>query len=419
MNHVRRHSRWLLSAVVLLIVVAGPAWTSATSAELVATDGLQSLIDAADDGDVVEVPPGRWAGPIVVDKAITLRGAGGIIDGLGEGIALRITAARAVVDGVPVQNSGRDLGGASPDSCIRLEPEARSAVVRGVTLRGCAFGIWVHQSPKAQLLDNRVFGAERGHRSERGNGLHLFDASELLVRGNHITGGRDGIYVGATEDSLIEANVMERTRYGIHYMFSYSNIVRGNHARHNGSGLALMQSHYLVVTDNVVTDNTGHGILFRDARDCEIRRNRVERNGQGLFFFSATENTIADNQLLHNEVGARIWAGSVRNEVENNTFVGNRRQILYIGSSDLEWGVDKPGNFWGDYLGWDQTGDGIGDRPYRVDSFTANLTHQYPAASLLLRSPSLEFLARLEQQLPFLRTPTVIDHQPRMHREAR
>jgi nitrous oxidase accessory protein len=413
------HGSGILFAVTLVLAVGGDGLARADSAELGVKEGLQQRIDAAADGDVVEVPPGRWAGPIVVDKPITLRGAGGTIDGRGEGIVLRVAAAGAVVEGLDIENSGRDLTGLSPDSCIRLDAEARGAILRGNTVRDCAFGIWVHQTPGAHIIDNRVHGAHTGHRSERGNGIHLFDATELVVRANHVTGGRDGIYVSATEDSLIEANEMERTRYGIHYMFSYSNTVRDNHAHHNGSGLALMQSHYLTVTDNVVADNTGHGILFRDARECEIRRNRLVRNGQGLFFFSSTENVIADNEIAQNEVGARIWAGSVRNRVENNAFVGNRRQVMYMGSSDLDWGVDAPGNLWGDYLGWDQSGDGLGDRPYRVDSFTTNLTYQYPAAALLLRSPSLELLSHLERHLPFLRTPTVIDHQPRMQREAR
>ena len=53
------------------------------------------------------------------------------------------------------------------------------------------------------------------------------------------------------------------------------------------------------------------------------------------------------------------------------------------------------GNRWGDYIGWDQDGDGIGDRPHRVESFKARLLYQYPAVALLLRSPALEMLSHL------------------------
>ena len=63
-------------------------------------------------------------------------------------------------------------------------------------------------------------------------------------------------------------------------------------------------------------------------------------------------------------------------------------------------------------MGWDQDGDGVGDRPHRVDSFKAKLTYQYPAAVLLLHSPALEMLSHLSDALPLLRTPTVVDLSP-------
>src|SRR5690606_32008731 len=116
--------------------------------------------------------------------------------------------------------------------------------------------------------------------------------------------------------------------------------------------------------------------------------------------------------VAHNEIGAKIWAGSHRNQVAHNAFVGNRIQVFYVAATDLTWGEQGTGNYWSDYLGWDQNADGVGDRPYRVDSFTTRLIHRYPAAALLLRSPALELLAHLEQSLPILRAPTVVDLRP-------
>ncbi len=410
----------MIVAWMALVLVLGGGMSAADAAVLVIEQeaSLQEAIDQAEEGDIIELSAGgTWKGPVVLDKAITLRGSGGVIDGGGEGIVLRVEAARAVVDGVVVENSGTDLTTSSPDACIRLEPTAEEVVIANNELRSCSFGIWTHQTPKAKIVDNRIDGPRTGHRSERGNGIHLFNASELVVRGNHITGGRDGIYVSTTGDSLIKANRMEHTRYGIHYMFSYDNEVRENVTRHSIAGIALMQSRFLVVTDNVATHNREQGILFRDVQYSEIRGNRLERNGEGAFFYSSRDNVISENHFAHNDTGARIWAGSTTNEVSRNAFVGNRRQVLFLGAQDLEWGVEEAGNYWSDYLGWDQAGDGIGDRPYRVDSLSANLLYRYPASALLMRSPSLEFLTHLEQRLPMLQVPTIIDHKPLMHRE--
>ncbi|MCB9602420.1 MAG: hypothetical protein H6720_19045 [Sandaracinus sp.] len=43
------------------------------------------MVARARDGDVVEVPPGIWRANLRIERSITLRGAGGVIDGGGEG----------------------------------------------------------------------------------------------------------------------------------------------------------------------------------------------------------------------------------------------------------------------------------------------------------------------------------------------
>jgi nitrous oxidase accessory protein len=376
----------------------------------VAQRSLQGLIDEATPGDIIQLRAGAWSGPVTIDKPLTLRGHGATLDGHRRGTALRVDAPNVTIERLTIKNSGDNLDG--PDACIYLTKRATRARLSGNTLSNCAFGIWVHQTERAVLDGNRIHGSLKGHRSDRGNGIQLFDASRLVVRNNEVSGGRDGIYVSATDDSRIEGNRMRDTRYGIHYMFSYRNVVARNRAHHNLGGIALMQSREITATDNTSTDNEGHGILFRDAQLCTIRHNRVMRNGNGLFFFSSVDNVIEHNVVAHNEVGAKIWAGSNRNQVANNTFVGNRIQIFYVAAEDLVWGDQRSGNFWSDYLGWDQNADGFGDRPYRVDSFTTRLIHRFPAAALLLRSPALELLTHLEQTVPVLRTPTIVDRQP-------
>lgn len=395
--------------LMLCLLTGGPAMATAR----VLTGGLgdlQAVADQCADGDTLTLRDGTWRGPLTLRRRVTLIGERAVLAGGGEGTVLRIDAPAAVVRDLEIRDSGTDLSG--PDACVYLTARAENAAVRGCRLSGCGFGIWVHQSRGAHIEDNVVIGTEVGHRSRRGNGIHLFDGSALVVRGNLVTGGRDGIYVSATEDSLIEGNRLYRTRYGVHYMFSYRNTLRDNVAVHNGGGYAIMQSMALKVHGNVALDNEGYGILFRDVQDSDIRANRLQRNGQGLFFFSSTANVIADNRVLDNAIGAKIWAGSVRNDIHGNLFSGNRRQVFYVASQDLELGVERSGNLWSDYLGWDQDGDGVGDRPYRVDSFSSHLLHRFPAAALLLRSPTLELLAHVEGQMPVLRVATVIDRQP-------
>jgi len=406
---------WIAAALSIASSTLTDESPAETGRRVPAGSALQPAIDAANAGDTLFLEPGAYLGPIVVNKTLTITGSGARLDGAGQGSVVRLDAPRIVIEGLTVQHSGDDLG--APDACVYLTPRAEGSVLRNNVFKQCAFGIWVHETHKVRIEKNRIYGSEVGNRSERGNGIQLFDATKLSIIDNIITGGRDGIYVSATEDSLIRGNRMERTRYGVHYMFSYDNRVEGNVVENSTIGYALMESHHIHAVGNRASYNTEHGILFRDVQYCTIEDNEVAHNKEGLFFFSSTENTVVNNRVLQNEVGAKIWAGTLRNEIRRNIFVGNRTQVFFVSASDLVLGVDKPGNYWGDYLGWDQDGDGVGDRPYRVDSFTTKLTYQYPAVTLLLRSPALELLTHLEQSLPLFRVPTVIDQRPLVRRE--
>ncbi len=401
----------LAGSIALLLALAsvahgGTLQVGRDGADLVAT------IAAAHDGDLVEVPRGTWHGPIRIERRITLRGTGGVIDGGGHGTVVVITAPGATIEGLTVRGSGTELSGMQPDSCIWVEKSATGAVVRNNSLSDCAFGIWVNTTHKAELIGNHVYGRTEQRPTDRGNGIQLFDGSELVVRGNVVTGARDGIYVSAVEDSLIEDNQVRNQRYGVHYMYSQRNTLRNNVSEDNLSGFALMESHDLTVVGNVARHNEHHGILFRDATGCIIRDNRLIENGEGLFFFSSADNQIQGNRMVGNKVGAKIWAGSQRNTISGNAFIANRQQVFYVGATDLVLGKDGPGNFWSDYVGWDQNGDGVGDRPYRMASFTSRLVYKYPAAAMLTHSPAVELLSHLEERMPLLTAPTVVNRSP-------
>lgn len=406
----------------ILLTVGLVAGASPASADVlrVGRDGesIAAVLSRAADGDVVEVPPGvyRETG-LRVERRVTLRGIGGVIDGGGVGTVLVVDAPGAIVEDLEVRGSGSDLG--APHCCIYTTPNATGARVRRNRLEDCAFGIWVHETDGVVVEGNHVEGRASARVADRGNGIHLFDGQNLVVRGNEVYRSRDGIYVSATEDSLIADNRVEHQRFGVHYMYSHRNTVRGNVARHNTVGLALMESRELHVERNVAEDNERDGLLFRGAQYCRILDNDLSRNGHGLFFYSSTENEIVGNRVVHNRIGAKIWAGSLRNRISGNQFIGNEQQVFFVGSQDLVWGDGQPGNVWSDYLGWDQDGDGIGDREHRMGGFTANMVYRYPSAALLMRSPALELLAHLAGRMAILRVPTVVDRSPLMRAPAR
>jgi len=374
---------------------------------------VQQTIDKAADGDTVIVPAGVWKERITIKRRIVLRGLpGNVIDGGKQGTTMVLESAGAIIDGIEVRASGHNL--TTLDACLYVAKSATGSIIRNSKFRRCAFGIWINETTGVRIENNAVWGLPELRTADRGNGIHLFNASKLIVRGNTVIDARDGLYVSATEHSLIENNHTNNLRYGIHYMYSYDNVLRGNHSHHNTAGMALMESKRLKVVANVTRDNARYGIMFRDAEDCLIKGNIVERNGQGLFFFSSVDNTIKRNRIAGNLIGAKVWAGSFRNTISENAFIGNKQQVFFVGAKDLVIGVKNAGNYWSDYVGWDQDGDGLGDRPYRMGSFVSSLTYKYPAAAVLMYSPTMELLNHMAERMPMLRTTTIVDRSPQM-----
>ncbi len=403
----------ILAFLLPCLLLASATGAGTLSVNPGADDGATNLaraLKAAADGDVLILGEGVYPGPLHIVRSVILRGEGAVIDGGGRGTPVTIAAPGVRIEGIMIRNSGDDISG--PDACVYIEPSATGSVLKGNLLEECAFGIWVHEARDVHLIDNRIFGRKNIRPTDRGNGIHLFNAENLVVRGNTVIDARDGIYVSATEKSLIDSNITDGVRFGIHYMYSYHNTIRGNQANRNKVGIALMESRNLLVDANRAIGNRRNGILFRDVQFSDIRNNHLEDNGNGMFFFSSTDNVIVDNAIVNNEIGLKVWAGTRRNRIEGNLIRGNREQVFFVGAEDQTWGTGGRGNRWGDYLGWDQDADGIGDRPHRVDSFTAALLYRFPSSALLLRSPALETLSHLAERLPILRKPTVVDLAP-------
>ncbi len=403
----------ILALCLPWILLTSPIRAGSLFVDPGAGDGTANLvraIESAAAGDVLVLGEGIHPGPLRIARSVILRGKGAVIDGGGQGTPVVIAAPGVRIEGIKIRNSGDDISG--PDACVYIEPSATGSVLKGNSLEECAFGIWVHEARGVHLIDNRIRGRKNIRPTDRGNGIHLFNAEDLVVRGNTVIDARDGIYVSATERSLIDSNTTNGVRFGIHYMYSYDNTIRGNEANRNKVGIALMESRNLRVDANRAIGNRRNGILFRDVQFSDIRNNHLEVNGNGMFFFSSTNNVIVDNSIVNNEIGMKVWAGTRRNRIEGNLIRGNREQVFFVGAEDQAWGTGGRGNRWGDYLGWDQDDDGIGDRPHRVDSFTAALLYRFPSSALLLRSPALETLSHLAERLPMLRKPTVVDHAP-------
>ncbi|MFO7647789.1 nitrous oxide reductase family maturation protein NosD [Halomonas campaniensis] len=392
---------------------------------------LQQVLAAAAPGDTVRVAEGVHLGNFVVEVPITLVGEpGAILDGQRSGSVLTVVAPGATVRDLHIREDGADIN--AMDSGIFVAREAAGAVIENTRIEARGFGIWLDAVPDVKVIGNRISGDTALRSQDRGNGLQLYNVTGAEIRGNEVWEARDGIYIDVSNHNRLIGNLLRDQRYGVHYMFSHSNEVRDNETRNNRLGYALMQSRQLEVVGNRSLRDQNYGFLMNFIVDSVIAENvavEAQRGslsaapdghaisgteGKALFVYNSLFNEIRDNLFARTEIGIHMTAGSEDNAFHGNAFVGNETQVKYVALREQEWSLEGRGNYWSDYLGWDLSGDGLGDIPYEPNDSVDRLIWTYPMAKILMNSPAVQVLRWVQREFPILRPPGVRDSHPLM-----
>jgi nitrous oxidase accessory protein len=424
----------ILLALVLAFVVghplAGPAAAqdheaalearsaTAQSREIrVGTDGdvatITEALEQAEDGDRIVIGPGTYReGTLTVERSVTLEGEGWpVLDGEGTHSVMVVTAPDVELRGLVFRGAG--VSHVRDHAAILMEA-AHGCRIEGNRLEENFFGIYLARVRGCVVADNQIT-ASGTREASSGNGVHLWDVRQVEVRGNRIAGHRDGIYLEFAEGTVIRDNVSEgNIRYGLHFMFSDGSLYEGNTFRRNGAGVAVMYSRDVDMRGNLFVDNWGpaaYGLLLKDVRDSRIEENTFRRNTTAIFSDGSDRLTFRRNRVARNGWAVKIMASSQENLFTENDFVENTFDVTT--NSRRNYNTFR-GNHWSQYDGYDLTGDGVGDVPYRPVRLFSLLVEQSPVALVLLRSFFVDLLDMAERILPILTPETLVDDEPRM-----
>ncbi|HTN67367.1 MAG TPA: nitrous oxide reductase family maturation protein NosD [Burkholderiaceae bacterium] len=415
MMGAERIRRWGWTLALLTGWLAACAPASGAVLRVAAGESIAAAIRAARPGDTIEVAGGKYTERLLIDKPLQLQGIGRpSISGADRGDVIRVRSAGVAIRGFVIRDSGSDLG--AQNAGIYVEPGSDRFTLQDCTLTEVLFGIWLESSADAKIERNRITGKHRLQSAARGNGVQVFQTRNAQLIDNEISHTRDGFYVDVSQNAVFRGNKMHHLRYGTHYMNTHRSVWENNQTWLNRGGLALMMVRDVVVRNNLAWGNADHGIMLRTIQDSVIENNTVAGNGRGFFVYDAEYNTIQGNLVVDNQTGLHLAAGSRHNQVDGNDFIANREQVKYVASADVLWGTQQ-GNYWSNYSGWDQNGDGVGDLPYEANDVVDRLTWEYPLVKLLLSSPAVQTLRFVARQFPLLRAPSVVDQHPRMRPE--
>ncbi len=452
-GRVIRVAAAVLTVVTLLRLAVTAGVDASTAVELTAPEPaslpegdaawLRAQLAAGPDGVVIDVPPGVYQGPFLVERPLTLRGGGAVVlRGDGTTHVVKVTAPDVTLDGFHIRGSGMNL---SRDHAA-VHVSAPRAVIRHNVVTDSLHGIYIRGGQGARIEDNTIVGRTTTfemvnpdtlepdpaggemcevslNESRRGNGIHIWNSTGHVIERNHIRQTRDGIYFSFVKNSDIRGNRISRVRYGLHYMYSDGNRFEDNIFTESGAGAALMFSKELALRRNRFEANRNqraYGLLLQSIDRSTVAGNSISGNSIGLFLEGGSTNRVEDNRIARNHVGIRVSDSSDHNVFAGNAFVGNLHTVETDRANRMSrWTDSGRGNYWDGALKLDLDRNGIADLPHReLDLFGAQ-RRDVPMIGLLMGSPGDMLLRFVHARSGLTRLPGVTDASPLVSPEVR
>lgn len=382
---------------------------------------IQDAVEAAAIGDTIQVRGGHYEGPLIVDKSLTLEGLDWpVIDGKSLGTVVKLTAPDSTFEGFVIRNSGASLN----EENSGLAGEAADLVIKNNRLEETLFGIYLRKAHGSTIQGNYIQSKELDL-ARRGDPIRVWYSNDVLIAGNVVEKGRD-VVLWYSERLTVRDNKISEGRYGLHFMYCDDATITNNLLSNNSVGTFMMYSRRLKLIHNTIAYNhgpSGFGIGLKDMDDALVQDNLFLANRVGAHLDNSPREvdslgTFQGNVFAYNDIGINLMPSVRHNQFSGNSFIENQEQVDISGGGryqDNSWTVAGLGNYWSDYAGFDQAGDGIGDEVYRADRLFENLTSRFPNLRLFIFSPSSQAVEFAARAVPFVRPqPKFTDTQPLM-----
>ncbi|MEN8168709.1 MAG: nitrous oxide reductase family maturation protein NosD [Pseudomonadota bacterium] len=386
--------RYLLLPIIMLAAL--PAFAGELAS-------LQQLVDDAEANTTLVPPPGTYAGPVIVDKPLTIDGEGKVVvDSGGKGSVILLETDGATLKNLRLTNSGNSHNDLDSGVLVR----GNFNVIKDNIIDDCLFGIDLQQSEFNIVRRNHI-SSKDVDLGMRGDAVRLWYSFNNKITDNTIRNSRDMV-VWYSKDNVIARNDARYGRYSLHFMYSQHNVIESNHYAHNSVGIFLMYSDGVELRNNYVAHAigpTGVGIGMKETSDIVMEGNQLLYNANGISldvspYQPDSVNQISNNLIAYNNIGVRFlndWTGNV---FKGNRFKSNITPVA-VGDGSTANRNKWEGNYWDNYEGFDIDNNGIGDTPHELYSYSDRIWMDVPSAQFFKGSPMLEVIDFLERLAPF------------------
>jgi parallel beta-helix repeat protein len=164
---------------------------------------------------------------------------------------------------------------------------------------------------------------------------------------------------------------------GIELKTSY-NVIDNNIIEENLIGIYSREVMNNTISNNTIHSNKNYGIyMYTNSNGNLLKENLFENNNYGMRIKGSEYNVITQNIFQKNRYGLYFCCGATDNMVYHNSFINNSVWHVSDYIKGNQWDNGEEGNYWSDYDGSDDDGDGIGDTPHNI-SEVGNKFDLYP-----------------------------------------
>ncbi|MCW4016782.1 MAG: right-handed parallel beta-helix repeat-containing protein [Candidatus Bathyarchaeota archaeon] len=197
------------------------------------------------------------------------------------------------------------------------------------------------------------------------DGIRIYNSSHCRITQNTLTDNENGITLIYSSNISIETNIITKSIMAIVLGSSNHVNIAGNLITKNSIGINADcnpdSSHHINITGNNITGNretgiasAGTGIAVYGGIDIVIVGNNIENNTRGVYL-SYSNCTIYHNSFIDN---TEQFYGSSYSQTDS------------MGQRQIVWDNGTHGNYWSNYNGIDNDGDGIGDTEHIIQTAT-------------------------------------------------
>ena len=381
---------------------------------------LQDAINNSPEGSILKLPAGVYSGNIVINKPITIIGKedGVIINGKAFGTVITIKSSFVTLKNLKIIGSGDRHE--KTDAAIYIG-KVKQCEISNCIIEDCLFGINMEMVNNSIISNNHIT-SKNLELGLRGDGLKLWYSNNNLIEKNSLINSRDMV-VWYSHGNKIISNYGKGGRYSLHFMYAGKNIIKNNTYELNSVGLFFMFSQDSIVTGNTIKSAqgaTGMGIGMKDVSNFTIKDNTIIYCAQGLYidrspFEPGTHNIIEGNRLSYNAEAVHFHSLCERNIFKDNTISGNIEDIINDSKNDKKDENTIVGNYWDNYEGFDNNGDGIGDTPHKVFKYADQMWIYNSDVKFFYGSPVISLLNFLAKLAPFSKPLLLMeDKQPKI-----